>query len=519
MTNSQGADGVKRVLLIIIDALATRIVGPALEAGKLSNLARIADAGGFHPECLSIFPSITPAATGSIVSGAYPFEHGISGAYWYDADKDDVAYFGDDLMAIYNQGLDHYLNDFQVRLNVDRLRIPTIFERIEQHGRLRDAVVNFLWYRGTVEHAVSVPMLLKITPGMSFVETMRGPHQMFVGDFVASKLDGKRPSARGGVTRRFGFHDETTADYLLELARSGPLPEFTLAYFPNNDFDSHANGPANALETLEAVDGWLGELFEIVGGLEKFLSESAVLITGDHSQSDLDDEAMIDLNDLLKDFQLVEAGRPWRNSEDLMACPNLRAAQIYLREDLSARRQEVIDSLLDADEIDQVIWCDSDGGLNRDTGAVFRVKTRERGELSFHAAETGKGRGEDDFGTSWSWDGDLSAVDAQVAGRKIQFGDYPNAFERIAAAFFDETANLWVTARLGKEFCLPETGVNPKGSHGSLHRDDSTAPLIVAGCSDLPEKLRIVDLMPICLQILGVDPPRPAGASHILNRL
>ena len=144
----------KKVLLIIIDALATRVVEPALKAGKLPSFQRLAEAGIFVPECFSIFPSITPAATCSLCTGAYPFEHGISGAYWYDADKDEVAYFGDDLLAILHEGVGNYINDFQIKLNMERLQVPTIFERVEEHG-LHDAVVNYLWYRGNFEQKLS----------------------------------------------------------------------------------------------------------------------------------------------------------------------------------------------------------------------------------------------------------------------------------------------------------------------------------------------------------------------------
>src|SRR5690606_30504466 len=103
------ASPMKKVLLIIIDALASRVVVPALEQGKLPNFQRLVEAGVFVPECYSIFPSITPAATCSLCTGAYPFEHGISGAYWYDPAKDEVAYFGDDILAILNEGVSNYL--------------------------------------------------------------------------------------------------------------------------------------------------------------------------------------------------------------------------------------------------------------------------------------------------------------------------------------------------------------------------------------------------------------------------
>ena len=83
-----------------------------------------------------------------------------------------------------------------------------------------------------------------------------------------------------------------------------------------------------------------------------------------------------------------------------------------------------------------------------------------------------------------------------------------------------KTGNIWVTARLGKEFCLPSMKCNPAGSHGSLHELDSTAPLIAAGLPDdfeLPDALRIIDITPICLQLLGLETPRQPGESAINN--
>lgn len=512
----------KKVLLVIVDALATRVVKPAIERGDLPNFRRLAEAGMFLPECLSIFPSITPAATCSLVTGGYPFEHGISGAYWYDTEHDEVAYFGDDLLAILHEGIGRYINDFQVKLNQDRLKAPTIFERIENNGNLSDAVINYLWYRGRFEQSVSTPLLLKILPGVALKETLSGPKKMYLGDFVATEIDGEKPSVSGGLARRYGFHDDITADFLLQLAEKNALADFTLAYFPNNDFDSHSEGPQNALSTLKKVDEHFGRLFELKGGLEQFLSEFAILITGDHSQSDLEEAPAVDMNQVLEKFEIVAAGAPWRNGEELMVCPNMRAAQIYLRPDLWNRRQDVIDELLRSDDIDQVILCDNDGCLKQAQTASFHIYTRDRGTLQFEVADGQKDQVEDQFGNSWRWKGNLSTVDGQVVEGKLTFGDYPNAFERIATSFFEATGQMWVTARLGKEFCLPDTGSNKKGSHGSLHRDDSTAPLILAGLPEglnLPSRMRGVDVSPLCLEILGLQPPRPIGASPLKQRL
>ncbi len=151
----------------------------------------------------------------ALATGCYPLEHGISGAYWYDEENDSVAYFGDDFWPILHEGLDHYLLDFQRDLNEKRLQVPTIFEQLEQHGQIRDAVINLFWFRGTVDHEVSLPLVFHLLPGEP-AKTIRGPHLMFMGDFINTPLSrGQQLSARGGMTRRFGFHDENTADYLL----------------------------------------------------------------------------------------------------------------------------------------------------------------------------------------------------------------------------------------------------------------------------------------------------------------
>src|SRR5919106_2993163 len=89
-----------KVLLVVIDAASPRVVCPAIQTGRLSNLKRIADAGSMHQSSVAIFPSITPAATTAIITGAYPAENGIAGASWFDPAKQEVAYYGDDFWVI-----------------------------------------------------------------------------------------------------------------------------------------------------------------------------------------------------------------------------------------------------------------------------------------------------------------------------------------------------------------------------------------------------------------------------------
>lgn len=504
----------KKVLLIVIDALATRVVEPALNAGRLPNFQKLIDAGVFRRRCTSIFPSITPAATCSIATGCYPKEHGIAGAYWYNADEEEVAYYGDDIWAIAEKGFGAFIHDFQIELNQRRLNTPTIFERLFDEGCHPTACLNYMWYRGRVRHDAHTPLLLKLMPGISTSKPMFGPDILCMGDFVTTTLGSDtRLTATGGIRRRFGFQDDATADYLLGLAGAETMPAFTIAYFPDNDFESHKQGPQAAEPILERIDAHLATLFECLGGFEATLDDLAILITGDHSQSDMTSEDPgIDLDELFQEFNVVPAGKSWQSDDDIMACPNMRAAEIYFRRSTADLQRTVIKRLLSHTGVDQVISRDT----GKDQAERFHVATADRGHLTFWPS-AGASMGEDAYGGKWNWEGDLAAVDASVHGREISFGDYPNAFERIASAFFEHSGDLLATARLGREFCLPRTSVNPAGSHGSLHALDSSAPLLAAGLPEgvtFPLEPRTVDIVPLCLKSLGYRPRREPGESH-----
>ena len=504
----------KRTLLVVIDALATRIVKPAIEAGKLPTFKQLIERGAMRDECITIFPSITPAATASIITGTYPSEHGVAGAYFYDTDDDKVYYFGTDFWAVQRQSFSTYFQDFLLSLNDRVLCADTLFQTAESCG-LQAGCINYMIYRGNRKHTVDMPWLMKLWPGIPFSSEISGPALLYEGDFVADAIgaDVERLAGDGGMLRRFGFQDETTAQILNTIAKADAWPDFTLAYFPDNDFDSHDQGPAAALATVQKVDTKLAELFEICGGIDKFLETHAILIVGDHSQSDLiadRDACGIDIDKTLPDCDIVAAGADWTDTSQLMACPNMRACQFYLRRGHQTERSQIVNQLLSDPRVDQVIW--REPRLNS-TESAFVVATADRGELLFSrvtdASHSRHHHARDDFGNTWEVSGDLSAVDASVEQGHIAYRDYPNALERIATSFHVPTSgDLWATARPGHEFKLADTKLNEAGSHGSLHALDSLAPLIVAGLPtgvEVPEKVRTVDIVPLCEKILGMD--------------
>ncbi|MEZ4664686.1 MAG: alkaline phosphatase family protein [Caldilineaceae bacterium] len=357
-------------------------------------------------------------------------------------------------------------------------------------------------------------------PNSSIEQKVGGPSLLYFGDAIQTSLaNDKKPSGAGGLFHRFGFADANTADLLLELIQEDALPDFTLAYFPENDFRSHEVGPEAALDKLEELDEQFGKIFTAFGGLEQMLSELCVVVTGDHSQSDVvedEQEAAIRLDQLLAEFSVAAAGAPMDAKDDLVVCPNLRTAQIYFHTPTTERHERVIKDLLQDERIDQLIW--SAKFLDA-AHRGFHVATQKRGRLHFWLGADGPNSATDKVGNTWSWQGNLAAVDGHVEDGVLSFGDYPNAFERIAGILqLSVSGHLWVTSKPGYEFCLEHTLVHAGGgSHGSLHVLDSVSPLWVAGAPagiELPAQPRSVDVAPLCLKVLGLKDSPQLGAKR-----
>jgi hypothetical protein len=495
-----------KVLLIVIDAATPHVVCPAVRTGRLPVLRQLAEMGAMHEASASIFPSITPAATTSIATGAYPAEHGIAGASWFDEARQEVAYYGDDFWVVAREGFKEFINDFLLRLNGDRLRAPTLFQMVERSGRTA-ACLNYLVFRGDRPHRVNLPGLMAALPGVPLTETVEGPSLLCLGDFVTPPTrHGRKLKEKGGLLHRFGMDDASTASLLQELFAAGPLPDLTIAYFADNDYRSHEVGPYAALSVIERVDRALGEAFDRAGGIERALEDTCVVITSDHGHCDVlpDDTAAIRLDRLLGNFRQARLGEAWQAKDEIMICPNMRAAQIYLHGRLELVERLAQDILMDR-RVDQVIWRTAHSRRDADGYTVLTA----RGRLEFARAAASEGGGADAFGSRWSWQGDVDALGLLVDDGGIEFEQYPNAFERIAGVLdLDLSGDLWVTAKPGYEFQVPGSKAHIGGaSHGALHALDSLSPVIIAGGPvrpRLPRDLRSVDIAPICMDLLAL---------------
>ena len=496
-------DAVK-VLLVVIDAATPRVVCPAIRTGQLRNLKRIADAGTLHPGAITIFPSITPAATTSIVTGAYPAENGIAGASWFVKERHEVAYYGDDFWVIAKRGFGAFLRDFLVRLNGDRLTVPTVFELVERAGR-RAACVNYLVYRGTTRHRVNVPWLLAMLPGVPLTETVYGPSTLCLGDFVTTHTLRGKVEHRGGLLHRFGMDDASSAQMLCELAEDNALGDFTLAYFADNDYRSHEVGPAAALPAVERVDSALGDMFDAAGGFETFIQDTTVIVTSDHGHCEVladSSQAVIALDGLFGDFRQGDIGVAWQEHEEIVICPNMRAAQVHLQNRTPVLVDRVAQTALSDPRVDLALW------RSGAEGGVSYVVQGQHGRFEFWRGAPGSGRARDACGADWNWRGDLQALRLDVTDGRIDSTEYPNAFERIAGALdASDSGDVWLTARPGCEFEARGGKAHVGGaSHGSLHALDSLSLFVAGGVHPpaVPAMMRSVDIAPMCLELLGL---------------
>jgi hypothetical protein len=504
-STSPGA-GVK-VLLIVIDAASPRVVCPAIQTGRLPNLKRLAEAGCMHESSVTIFPSITPAATSSIVTGTYPAEHGIAGASWYDDERQRVAYYGDDFWTITKEGYGSFLDDFLLRLNGDRLKARTLFELVEDSG-LKASCVNYLVYRGNFAHQAHVPSLMALLPGVRTREGIRGPSTLCLGDFVTPHDGRRKVKDRGGPMHRFGMDDESGAAMLCQLAADDALGDFSLAYFADNDYRSHEVGPHAALPVVERVDAALGAMFDAAGGFERFTAERCVIVTSDHGHCEVladQDRAVVRLERTLGDLQPADLAHGWRTGDEIMICPNMRSSQIYVRAPTTDVLERLVRATVAEPRIDLVMW------HSRITaaGAEMYVVEGRRGRLEFWRGAGHDHSARDAFGNVWSWRGDLRTLGLHLAGEVLESSEYPNALERIAGVLdAPNSGDVWVTAEPGCEFEVTGGKAHAGGaSHGALHALDSLSPVIIAGAGapELPAHMRSVDIAPLCMKLLGLS--------------
>lgn len=484
----------KPVLLLVLDGIRPDVLRVAMGAGETPNLAALARRGEAVWDAVSVFPSITPAATAAIATGKAPAKSGIVGHAWYDDTEKRVVVYGAMTETVISTGPIKVLHNNVWRMNRDDLHAATLFEDLHDHG-IDGACVNFPIRRGPHSHQVRMKTVGGYLRGGRYLgSSVEGPKEYYMGDLFYSRetsFSGRRGS--GGIRRSVGINDEYAAQIGAMLVKEKSAP-FNLVYFFKGDSIAHHKGLAAQRRYLATADVYLGRIFDAGGGVEQVLEDYAVLALSDHGH-----DPLLPKRRYVRLYQIpgekVSHGAKARfvNGASVVAVPNGRSALLYLRE--SDRREVLAGHLLARRGVDLASWLDGEWGVVR----------RLDNEMRFRPGDGPR----DSFGRSWELDGDPGALDLKVDDEQISFGDYPDALERLWGFLHSSRGgDLVLSASPGHTFGEVSGGYHTASDHGSLHASDSNVFMLASG---IPAPRRITDVAPTLLEHFGAGDRAPAA--------
>ncbi len=461
----------KKLVLVVIDAMKPEMLDRAIAAGRAPALARIAQEGVYVNDVVAAFPSVTPVCAATIATGVGPEQHLIPSMNWYHRVEERYVEYGSSFSATRQFGVVRSLTDTVYRMNAEHLSndTPTVFESLDDMG-LRTAGTTYLIYRGRHQHDVAQESALaRLVTSTLFRRTIFGPQELFYADLYASRRTGCRGQL--GMPGARDQHTGCVGSYLVE----NDLFDFMLFSLPDNDAWSHRHGPLAQVTSIAAADRQIERLMHAGGGPERFLEEHAVVVTSDHSQALV--EARIRLDFALADFHVATPSASASVGADLALSPAQRSAMIYVLD--PDRRDELlrgaVDAVAELEGVDLTMW------LRDPEGSAPEAVIRAPGGDELRFAPGGELR--DLRGGRWSVAGELGALAAHIEDGRFLCPDYPDALARVWSSLRCENAgDVLLSAAPGYEF-VDWGGADHVGggSHGSLHRSDSLGGLLFCG--------------------------------------
>ena len=476
----------KPVLLLVLDGIRPDVLRAAIREGEAPALGALAERGEAVWDAVSVFPSITPAATAAIITGEHPAGSGIFGHAWYNEAEDRMVIYGAMTETVITSGPLQVLHNNVWRMNRDDLYADTLFETLHEAG-VEGACVNFPIRRGPYRHRVRLRTLEGVANvGELLDTTVSGPKDYYMGDLFYTRdlgLHGRRGS--GGLRRQVGINDEYAAKVGASLLKERAEP-FTLVYFFEGDSLAHHEGLAAERRYVGTLDGYVRELLEAGGGLDRALDEYAVLVISDHGHTPLlPERRYVRLGGVLGERTVIGARARLRPRVGVLVVPNGRAALVYLGD--RANRGRVLEDLLGRRGVD--LAAHEDAGW-----VVIRKPGRE---LRFRPGAGPK----DPAGSPWELAGDTGTLDLRVSDGKLRYGDYPDALERLwGSVRAPRAGDIVLSASPGYTFGEVNGNFHKESDHGSLHADDSNVFSIGLG---LPAPRRITAVAPTLLAHFG----------------
>lgn len=491
----------KKVILFIIDSIHPVMLGRFLSEGKTPALQFLERNGKYWEKVVSSFPTMTPVATSSIMTGQWADHHLVPGFIWYNEQIGRIVDYGATWQTVLKLGPEKVIRSLLQKLNQEHLnpQLSTLHETLEENG-FNTGNINFFIHRAAHPYLAKLPVFIALATRFQLHrEKVLGPQFLTLGELIHPPYSGGWLKYPKGLLNRFGFNDTFSGKVAAQLILEGKQPDFLVVYLPDNDKYSHVYGPLRSGPAIEHADQQIAMVMDALGSWEKAIDENVLIVTGDHSQSTigLGKEYQIDLDRALCGFKRLKVTEHVDENKEIVICPNERMAFIYILQRQSRLLPEVVGILAKDERNAQIAWrtcnnsyCVLQGGTEK------KVLFSHRGPYW------------DEYGQTWDFDGDLNVVDAHLQeNERLVFGDYPDAFSRLVSALEGRTeCRIVVSARPGYEYLGEGAPIHPGGgSHGSLEQGDSTVPMIIAGASPQLEHPRIIDLFSVILEHFKIE--------------
>lgn len=492
----------KKMIMFIIDSLHPVVLERTLSEGNAPTLNFLIQYGRYWNEIVSSFPTMTPVATSSIMTGHGPDKHGVPGFIWYQQEANSIVDYGATWQSVMKLGTERIIRGLLQKLNQQHLNpdLPTLHEKLEEQG-YTTGNINFFIHRGKNKHIAKAPCSVAVTSGFKLMrEDVWGPELLTLGEFTPSALGQSPLKYPRGMFHRFGFNDLFSIQAAVRIIREGKQPDFLLVYLPDNDKYSHWYGPLRTGHSLERADRLIGMVMDALGSWEQALDENVIIVTGDHSQTTvgLSHEYRIDLDRALRSFQRVKLTEKADMTKEIAICPNERMAFVYILQ----REEEILPKVVEVLKRD-----------GRNTQIAWRVEAGEycviQGGTEKRLLFSPEGPYHDSYGQTWNLDGELAVIDARVGSEyELVYGQYPDALARLVSALESRPGTrVAVSAAAGYEYLGEGAPIHPGGgSHGSLEYEDSVVPLIVSGTAQELTNTRITDLYTFVLEHFAPKP-------------
>lgn len=479
----------KPIILLNIDSLMSMPLETAAQTGHAPALQFLMEKGSYIPNVVSSFPTMSVTIDSTLITGTYADKHHIPGLNWFDDTNKQIVNYGTGLRETFRLGMRKSIHNMLYRLNNEHLsdNVSTIYEDLANKG-IPSASINSFVYRGNSPKQLQVPRLLS-----TFTRFEDGKWTTNATPIFSLGLFSK--IRKRGFTKQIaaGNH-KYTAKELRYLIKKNKLPSFTFCIFQDLDARIHFRGPMD-IKGIAKIDKEIQKIFNLYPTWEDAVKQNIWLVIGDNGHSPTGGNYrtyVIDLRKILKKFQISRIERPVNKRDQLVICVNQRMAYIYVL-DKALPLNKVSEVLKNDSRIDIIAW--------KDKNSVHVTSGLKDGELYFSPS----GQYKDVYNQTWKLKGNHEILDLRLTNDKeVSYGQYPDALARLNSALNSHSGRfIVVNAKPGYDFKSQSTPFHISGAaHGSLHRQESHVPLIIAGTGIKPKYFRLVDMKEYILQLI-----------------